>query len=99
MCIHNNDYEIIKTKSLTGKDLHQSKNDYGRGSILYSLFLALKTKFCIVIDENDTLSRKTSFRGYDENLMGLNFENFPEIENGAAINVEKNLKQIVSNAS
>ena len=33
--IHNNDYEILKTKGLIGKDLYQSKNDYGKGGILY----------------------------------------------------------------
>ena len=48
--IHNDDYEIWKTKGLIGKDLYQSKNDYGRGSILFGLFLALKIKYCIVIN-------------------------------------------------
>ena len=27
--IHNDDNEILKTKSLIGKNLYQSKNDYG----------------------------------------------------------------------
>ena len=33
--IHNNDYEILKTKGSIGKDLYQSKNDYGKGGNLY----------------------------------------------------------------
>ena len=31
--IHNDDYEILKTKGLFGKDLYQSENDYGKGGI------------------------------------------------------------------
>ena len=54
--IHNDDYEILKTKGLIGKGLYQSKNDYGKGGILYGLFLAPKVKYFIVIDENGILS-------------------------------------------
>ena len=39
---HNDDYEILKIKGFFGKDLYQSKNDYGKGGILYVLFLAPK---------------------------------------------------------
>ena len=46
---HSNDYEILITKGLTGEDLYQSKNDYGKGGILYGLFLAPNNKYCIVI--------------------------------------------------
>ena len=30
---HNDDYEILKTKKLMGKELYQSKNDHGKGGI------------------------------------------------------------------
>ena len=60
--IHNDDYEVLKTKGLIGKDLYQSKNDYGKGGILYGLFLAPKIKYCIVIDENGILSQKNAFQ-------------------------------------
>ena len=40
---------------LIGKTLYQSKNYYGKGGILYGLFLAFKIKYCIVIGENGIL--------------------------------------------
>ena len=43
--IHNDDYEILKTKGLIGKDFCQSKNDYGKRGFLYGLFLAPKIKY------------------------------------------------------
>ena len=36
--IHKKDYEILKTKGLLGKELFQSKNDYGKSGLLYGLF-------------------------------------------------------------
>ena len=43
--IHKNDYNILKEKGLIGKDLWQSKNDYGdNAGIIYGLFLAPKVK-------------------------------------------------------
>ena len=74
--IHNDDYETIKTKGLIGKNLYQSKNVYGKGGILFGLFLALKIKYCIIIDESDILSQKTIFKVYDQNMVGINFKNF-----------------------
>ena len=56
--MHNNSYEILKTKSLIGKDLHQSKKDYSMVGNLDGLMLAPKIKYCIVIDENGKLSQK-----------------------------------------
>ena len=83
--IHNDDYEVLKTKGLIGKALYQSKNDYGNGGILYRFFLAPKIKYCIVIDENGILSQKTTFKGYDENMVGLNFKDFLDLERGDTI--------------
>ena len=41
--IHKNDYNILIEKGLVGKDLFQSKNDYGENAgIVYGLFLAPK---------------------------------------------------------
>ena len=87
--IHNKDYEILKTEGLVGKDLYQSKNDYGTGGILFGLFLAPKIKYCIVVDENGILSQKTTFKGYDQKLVGLNFKDFLDLERGVTI-LDKN---------
>ena len=89
--IHNNDYEILKTKGLIGKDLYQSKSDYGKGGILYGLFLAPKKKYCIVMNENGILSQKTTFKGYDQNMVGLNFKDFLDLERSDTILRESKL--------
>ena len=60
--------------------MYQSKNDYGKGGILYGLFLAPKIKYCIVMDETGILSQKTTFKGYDQNMVGLNYKVFLDLE-------------------
>ena len=61
--IHKNDYNISDENGLIGKNLWQSKNDYGdNAGIIYGLFLAPKVKYCIVIDENGVLSQKNNFQ-------------------------------------
>ena len=62
--------------------MYQPKNDYGKGGILFRLFLAPKIKYCIVIDENGILSQKTNFKGYDQNMVGLNSKDFLDLERG-----------------
>ena len=42
--IHDYEFEILKLKKLIGKNLYQSKKDYGKGGILYGLILATKIK-------------------------------------------------------
>ena len=57
--IHKNEYDILKDKGLVGKNLFQSKDDYGENAgILYAMFLAPKVKYCIVIKEFGVLSQK-----------------------------------------
>ena len=70
------------------KNLYQSKNDYGNRGILYGLFLAPKIKNCIVVDENGILSQKTAFKGYDQNMVGLIFKGFLDLERGDSISAK-----------
>ena len=83
--IHNDKYETLKTKGLIGKNLYQSINDYGKREIFYGLFLAPKIKCCIIIDEKGILLQKTTFKGYDQNMVGLNFKDFLDLEKGDTI--------------
>ena len=83
--IHNDAYGTLKTKALIGKDLYQSKTDYGKGGILYGFFLAPKINYCIVNDEKGKLSPKTVFKGYDQDMVRLNFKNFLNLERGDTI--------------
>ena len=89
--IHKNDYKILIEKGLIGKDLFQSKNDYGdNAGIVYGLFLAPKVKYCIVIDENGVLSQKTTFKGLNQNINNITFKNFLDPEQGKTLkNISK----------
>ena len=49
------------------------------------MFLAPKIKFCIVIDEIGILSQKTTFKAYDQIMVGLSFKDFLDLERGGTI--------------
>ena len=89
--IHKNDYNMLIEKGLVGKDLFQSKNDYGENAgIVYGLFLAPKVKYCIVIDENGILSQKTTFKGFNQNINNITFKDFLDLERGKTLkNISK----------
>ena len=53
--------------------------------------MAPKTKYCFVIDENGAVSQKTTFIGYNQDMMKLNFKVFVDIENGEKISSKPNL--------
>ena len=71
-----NDKEIFKAKGFIGKDTYQSKNDYGKGGILFGLLLAPKINYCIVIDENGVLSQKTTSKNMIEKWWGSILKTF-----------------------
>ena len=78
--IHKNDYEVLKEQNLNGKDLYQSKNDYGDAGIVYALFMSAKIKKCIVIDDNGLLQQKITFKGCDRKIKQIGFEDFLNME-------------------
>ena len=43
-----------------------SINDYGKSSIFYAWFVALKIKYCLVIDDFGVISAKRTFKRYHE---------------------------------
>ena len=49
------------------------------------MFLAPKIQYCIVIVGTGELSLKTTFKGYDQNMVGLNFKIFLDLEKGDTI--------------
>ena len=89
--IHKNDYKMLIEKGLVGKDLFQSKNDYGENAeIAFGLFFAPKLKYCIVSDENSILSQKTTFKGFNQNIKNITFKNFLGLEQGKTLrNISK----------
>ena len=42
-------------------------------------------KDCIVIDANGKLSQKTTFKGHNQNRVGLNIKDFLDLEKGDTI--------------
>ena len=83
--IHKNDYNTLKEKSLIGKDLCQSKNDYGDAGIVYGLFLAPKIKYCFVIDDNGLLQQKVTFKGCDREISKIGFTDFFIMDKGLIV--------------
>ena len=89
--IHKNDYDVLKHKGLVGKNLFQSKNDYGEcAGIMYGIFLAPKVKSCIIINECGVLSQKSTFKGFNQNINNITFIDFLDLEQGKTLkNVSK----------
>ena len=44
-----------------------------------------------MIDEKGIFSQKTTFKGYDPNLVGFIFKDFLDLQNGATISSKSNL--------
>ena len=82
---------MFKDKGLVGKNLFQSKNDYGENAgIVYGLSLATKVENCIVINENGVLAQKTTFKGFNQNINNITFKDFLDLEQGKTLkNVSK----------
>ena len=91
--VHKNDHDILKTKDLIGNDLFQSKIDYGNAGIIYGLFLCPKVKYCLVINEMGFLSEKTTFKGYDQEISGVSFKYFHDLEIGQTVHSIAKLKR------
>jgi len=91
--IHKNDCNVLIEKVLVGKDLFQSKNDYGENAgIVYGLFLAPKVKYCIVIGEDGVLSQRTTFKGFNQNIKNITFKDFLDLEQGKTLKNRSKLK-------
>ena len=63
---HKKYWSTLVEKRCVGKSLGLGKNDYGNSGIFYAWFLAPKTKYCLVIDDNGIISAKRTFKGYSE---------------------------------
>ena len=91
--IHKNDYNTSNDKGLIGKNLGQSKNDYGDSAgIVCGLFLAPKVKYCIIIDQFGVISAKTTFKGYNQNINAITFKDYLNLERGQSIINRSKLK-------
>ena len=57
---------MLDKANLVGKNLCQSKNDYETGGIFYSLFLALKRKYVLAIDDFGIVQRHITIKGFND---------------------------------
>ena len=77
---------------MIGKELFQSKNEYGDAGIVYGLFLCPNVNYCIVINELGILSEKTTFKGYDQEISGVSFKDILDLERGQTVHNLSKLK-------
>ena len=80
-----NDYEVLREQNLIGKDLYQSKNDYGDAGIVYALFMRAKIKYCIVIDDNGLLQQKITFKCCYREESQKGFKDFLDMVKGLIV--------------
>ena len=83
--IHRNDYEVLKEQNSFGKDLYQSKNEYGDAGIVHDLFTCAEIKYCLVIDDNGLLQQKIPFKGYDREISQIGFKDYLIMEKGLIV--------------
>ena len=62
--IENKHWETLEKAGLVEKGLLQGKNDYKDGGVIYSLFLAPKIKYCLIINKYGIISEKKTFKGF-----------------------------------
>ena len=92
MYIHKIDYDVLKAKVLIGRELFWSKNDYGDAGIVYGLFVCSEVKFYKVIEEMGFFGEKTTFKGYDQEISGVSFKDFLDLERGQTIHKKSKLR-------
>ena len=56
--IENKHWDKLESIGLVGKNLLQGKNDYKDGDVFYGLFLAPKTKYCLIRNKYGVISEK-----------------------------------------
>ena len=82
---------------LVGEELCQDKNNYKTGGIFYGLFLALKIKYCLTIDDYAFIQVHKTFKGFNDSKWSLDrSRNFKMIEGKTNISyVTEILEKIV----
>ena len=84
-------FDKLEQDGFVGNELGKGKNDYGTGGIIYSLFLAPKIKYCIVLDDEYMLQEKKTFKGYTDSKMEVN--DYLVLEAGRTVTNDKSKKQ------
>ena len=83
--IHKKHCSTLVEKGYVGKHLGQGKNDYGDSGIFYAWFLALKIKYCSVIDDFGIITAKRTFKGYSEEHRMIKLEEYLSLSEGKTV--------------
>ena len=71
--------------NLVGEGLCQCKNDYKTRGIFYGLFLALKIKYCLTIDEYGIIQEHETFKGFSDSKRLLDRSQYLKMIEGKRI--------------
>ena len=66
LCIEKKYWDVLDKANLVGKNLCQGKNDYKTAGIFYGLFLALKIKYVLTIDDYGIIQQHMTFKGFND---------------------------------
>ena len=78
-------WDVLDKANLVGEELCQGKNDYKTGGIFYGLFLALKIKYCLTIDDYDIIQEHKTFKGFNDSKRLLNRSQYFNMKEGKKI--------------
>ena len=73
---------MLDKANLVGEELCQDKNDYDTGGIFYGLFLALKIKYCLTIDEYGIIKEHKTFKGFNDSKRLLDRSQYFNMKEG-----------------
>ena len=80
--IESKHWDKLDKAGLVGYNLLQGKNDYNDGGIWYALFLAPKTKHCLIIKKYGIMDEKKCFKGFTNVSDNLNRKEYFKMYNG-----------------
>ena len=83
--IHKKHWSNLVKKGFVGKSLGLGENDYGNSGIFYAWFLALKIKYCLVIDDFGIISAKRTFKGYSEEHRMIKLDEYISLSEGKTV--------------
>ena len=76
MFVEKNYWDVLDKAGLMGDNLCPGKNDYKSGGIFYSLFLALRIKYCLSINEFGIIEERKSFIKFNYSKRLLDCSHF-----------------------
>ena len=78
-------WDVLDKANLVGKNLCQGKNDYQSGGIFYGLFLAIKIKNSLTINEFGTIEQHMIFKGFNNSKQILDRSQYFDMLEGKKI--------------